>query len=62
MVIRIKLTVGFAADFAYCLIPAGFLTTDVVCDHLAAEIADMIFVRVLVIGDYLFAIVADMVW
>ena len=29
MVLRIKLSVSFAADFAYCLIPAGFLTTGI---------------------------------
>ena len=61
MVIRIKLTVGFAAGFAYCLIPAGFLTTGMIGDHLSAEVADMILIRILVVGDRLSAIVADMV-
>ena len=62
MVIRIKLTVGFAAGFAYCLVPAGFITSDVVCNHLSAEVADVVFVRVLVVGDCLSAVIADVVF
>ena len=46
MVLRVKLTVGFAADFAYCLIPAGFLTTDVVGDYLSADITFVIFILI----------------
>ena len=62
MVLWIKLTVGFAAGFAYCLIPAGFITSDVVCNHLSTVIADMVVVRVLMVGDYLSTNVANMVF
>ena len=61
VVIRVRLTVGFAADFAYCLALAGFLTTDVVCDNLSTVIAYVILIRILVVGNHFATVIADVI-
>ena len=62
VVLRVRLSVSLAADLAYRLVLSGFLTSDVVCDHLSTVIADVILIRVLMVGDYISANVAYVVF
>ena len=62
VVLRVRLSVSLAANLAYRLVPAGFITSDVVCDHLSTVIADVVFVCILMVGDDLSAVVPNVVF
>ena len=61
VVLRVKLTVVFAANFAYRFFGAGCLAAGMIGDHLSAEVADMVFVRILVIGNHFATVIAYMI-
>ena len=62
MIILVKLAVDLSTRFAYRLALAGRLSTDMIGDHLAAEVTDVILIRVLMVGDRLSAVVAEVVF
>ena len=61
VVLRVKLAVGFAADFANRFFGAGCLAAGMIGDHLATVIANVVFVCIFVVRNDLLAIIADMV-
>ena len=61
MIILVKLAVDLSTRFAYRLALAGRLSTDMIGDHLAAEVTDVILIRVLVIGNCFAAEVTDVI-
>ena len=62
VIILVKLAVDLSTRFAYRLALAGRLSTDMIGDHLAAEVTDVILIRVLMVGDRLSAVVAEVVF
>ena len=62
VVLRIKLTVGFAAGFAYRLVLAGRCAAGMIGDYLSAIVTNMVIVCILMVGDHLAAVVADVIF